>query len=194
MNLAGQHLSDEAVTAFADGMLSPGPAARAGRHTAQCPECADAVTEQRAAVCALRSAAAPMLPAGLLERLRAVPLTTPLSPRPLSLAPDGSAVFPAYGVNPDSVGVTRPESTHFRFPVAVPRHLARRTQQFALVTAAVAVLTAGVAVTASASTRNEERAPSVSPGGVGSVRPAVYPRPGGAPAQLVNPALATSVR
>src|SRR5262249_12533322 len=88
VNLALQHLSDEAVAAFADGMLATPAHNRATRHVAQCAECAAAVAEQRAAVSALRAAPAPALPAGLLDRLRAVPTTTPLRSQPIALAPD----------------------------------------------------------------------------------------------------------
>ena len=68
MNLPVQHLSDEAVAAYADGMLATPAQARASRHLTQCPECSGAVADQRAAVCALRAAPVPAMPAGLLER------------------------------------------------------------------------------------------------------------------------------
>ncbi|MDT4947566.1 MAG: hypothetical protein QOJ37_161, partial [Pseudonocardiales bacterium] len=41
-----QHLSDEAVAAFADGVLSGHARERATRHAAACPECAHAVKVQ----------------------------------------------------------------------------------------------------------------------------------------------------
>jgi anti-sigma factor RsiW len=72
MNLPVEHLSDEAVAAFADGALADGARARAARHVAECAECAHAVAVQREAVWALRAAPAPALPGDLLERLRAV--------------------------------------------------------------------------------------------------------------------------
>lgn len=97
MNLPAEHLSDEAVAAFADGALANGARARAARHVAECPECAHAVAVQREAVWALRAAPAPALPGDLLERLRAVPSTTPLSGGPIALDSDGAAVFPAFG-------------------------------------------------------------------------------------------------
>ncbi|HSY15846.1 MAG TPA: anti-sigma factor, partial [Jatrophihabitantaceae bacterium] len=97
MSLSVQHLSDEAVAAFADGMLGGSSRVRAQRHIEGCAECALAVTIQREAARALRSATPPLLPAGLLERLRQVPLTTSLASSPMSLAPDGSPVFPAFG-------------------------------------------------------------------------------------------------
>lgn len=88
-----QHLSDEAVAAHADGVLSGHARARATRHTAECAECAAAVRGQREAAMALRSAAAPELPSGLLERLRGLPEVTPISTLPTVVAPDGSTVL-----------------------------------------------------------------------------------------------------
>jgi hypothetical protein len=160
VNLSVQHLSDEAIAAFADGMLGATARNRASRHVAECPDCAAAVADQRAAVSALRSAPRPTVPAGLLERLRAVPVTTSLTPPQLTLAPDGSAVFPAFGTAEFPVdGGDDPAAGHhqfdwseFHFPVALPRTVARRTQQVAVVAATVAVLGLGVVASAAAGT------------------------------------------
>lgn len=92
-----QHLSDEAIAAFADGVLIGAARTRAGRHTAECPECAHAVAVQREAVWALRSAPAPALPTGLLDRLRSVPADAPLPAAPAALSPEGSPVFASFG-------------------------------------------------------------------------------------------------
>jgi hypothetical protein len=158
VNLPVQHLSDEAVAAFADGMLATPAHNRAARHIALCAECAGAIDEQRAAVSALQAAPAPALPAGLLERLRAVPVTTALRPRELALAPDGSEVFPAFGTStallparPSAPLNPRVGHHEFHLPVAVP-HVGRRTQQLALVAVAAAMITVGVAASASADT------------------------------------------
>jgi anti-sigma factor RsiW len=97
VNLSFQHLSDEAVAAFADGYLGAVARTRAARHLAECAECANSVAGQREAARALRSAAAPAPPTGLLDRLRAVPATTPLTPGHGTPAPDGSTVFRAFG-------------------------------------------------------------------------------------------------
>jgi anti-sigma factor RsiW len=99
--VTSQHLSDEAIAAFADGVLSSHARERAARHAAGCAECAHAVTVQREAVWALRAAPAPALPLGLMDRLRSVPVTTPMA-RPTSTIPsamsaDGSALFSAFG-------------------------------------------------------------------------------------------------
>jgi anti-sigma factor RsiW len=90
------HLSDEAIAAHADGVLTGLARERAIRHTKACPECDYAVAVQREAVWALRAAPAPSLPSGLVERLRGVPQTTPISaPVPSALAPDGRAMLAA---------------------------------------------------------------------------------------------------
>jgi hypothetical protein len=92
-----QHLSDEAIAAFADGVLVSHARTRAARHTAECPECAYAVAIQREAIWAMRAAPAPALPTGLLDRLRDVPAHTPIQGPPDAMAPDGSGVFAAFG-------------------------------------------------------------------------------------------------
>ena len=94
--MSSQHLSDEAIAAFADGVLSGHARERATRHAADCPECAHAVAIQREAVWALRAAPAPPLPTGLLDRLRSVPATTPINV-PATIGPDGSVMFAAFG-------------------------------------------------------------------------------------------------
>ncbi len=98
--LPAQHLSDEAVAAYADGVLSATARGRADRHIAGCPECAHAVRVQREAVWALRAAPAPALPSGLLDRLRELPATTPLGRAPAAMSADGSALFRAFGTSP----------------------------------------------------------------------------------------------
>ena len=95
--MSSQHLSDEALAAFADGVLSGHARDRATRHAAGCPECTYAVAVQREAVWALRAAPAPPLPSGLLDRLRSVPATTPINVVPATIGPDGSAMFAAFG-------------------------------------------------------------------------------------------------
>jgi anti-sigma factor RsiW len=137
MNLSVQHLSDEALAAFADGVLSPGARGRAERHIAECPECAHSVAEQRAAVWALRAAPAPSLPGGLLDRLRQLPSTTDLPSSPLALAPDGSAVFPSFGMPAGR------HTTVFSRLMPMSQPARRRSQHVALVTAAVALVTLG---------------------------------------------------
>lgn len=91
--MSSQHLSDEAVAAFADGVLGGHARDRAARHVNACAECREAVKIQREAAYALRSAGAPSLPSGLLDRLRTVPMTTPLATLPTSVAPDGTTML-----------------------------------------------------------------------------------------------------
>ena len=88
-----QHLSDEAIAAFADDVLTGHARQRARRHTAECPECNHAVAVQREAVWALRAAPAPSLPLGLLDRLRDVPVTTPIGQIPTHVDEHGTTMF-----------------------------------------------------------------------------------------------------
>jgi anti-sigma factor RsiW len=92
-----QHLSDEAIAACADDVLPGLARGRALRHVDSCAECAYAVAGQREAAYVLRAAPAPLLPFGLLDRLRDVPTTTPLTTVPGSIAPDGTAMFATFG-------------------------------------------------------------------------------------------------
>ncbi len=97
------HLSEDAVAAFADGVLSASAASRATRHCAECAECAGAVRIQREAAMLLRTAQAPALPSGLLDRLAGLPMSTPLPPPcsglPTVLGADGTPVFVAHDVH-----------------------------------------------------------------------------------------------
>jgi hypothetical protein len=88
------HLSDEAIAAFADGVLHGLARERALRHTKVCAECHHAVTVQREAVWALRAAPAPALPNGLLDRLRGLPQNIPITAAlPSAMSSDGGAMF-----------------------------------------------------------------------------------------------------
>ena len=151
MNFPVQHLSDEAVAAYADGVLGRTARLRAERHLAECPECAYAVSVQREAVFALRDAPLPALPSGLLDRLRAVPATTVLTSTPLALSPDGSAAFPAHGT---SIAPRDDAATMSAHLVGLTPSIAPRSRRYArfgsvgmatvVAVAAVTVLTAGL--------------------------------------------------
>ena len=97
------HLSEDAVAAFADGVLSAAAASRAQRHCAECAECADAVRGQRETAMLLRAAPAPALPSGLLDRLNGLPMSAPLPPPrsglPTVLGSDGTPMFVAHDVH-----------------------------------------------------------------------------------------------
>lgn len=113
--MSSQHLSDEAVAAFADGVLSGHARDRASKHSAGCPECAYAVAIQREAVWALRAAPAPPLPSGLLDKLRSVPTTTPINVVPTAIGPDGSAMFAAFGtMTPAALVPPKKDGRHHR--------------------------------------------------------------------------------
>lgn len=163
MSLPTQHLSDEAVAAFADGALGNGARARAARHISECPECAHAVAVQREAVWALRAAPAPSLPGGLLERLRAVPTTTPLSGPPLAVDDDGAAVFPAFG----TAAFVEPSKP----PVEPAQLTERRSRPYGLLTAAAAVVAIG-AVGGTVASTSAAGPSSPAPNGPVRVQPA----------------------
>jgi hypothetical protein len=94
------HLSEDAVAAFADGVLSAAAADRARRHCAECAECAEAVRAQRETALLLRTSSNPSMPADLLSRLATVPMSAPLPPPrgglPIVLGADGRPMFVAH--------------------------------------------------------------------------------------------------
>lgn len=124
-----QHLSDEAIAAFADDVLRGHARERAGRHTSRCAECKHAVAVQREAIWALRAAPAPALPSSLLDRLRDVPATTPINTVPTRIGPDGSTMFAAFGSL--SAAALVPQESE--------RKRGRSIRPFAMTTAALAV-------------------------------------------------------
>ncbi len=157
-----QHLSDEAVAAYADGVLTGHARERARRHAESCAECAHAVRVQREAVLALRTAPAPALPTDLLARLRAVPTTTPINIPPTVFGPDGTPMFPAYGTSvPTRGSVLGPQLSPMAAAaiVAAPRGGPSRIRPLART--AVAVAAAGaVAVASSAPASGVSQGPS----------------------------------
>lgn len=99
INRAVSHLSDEAVAAFADGVLRDGARARAEQHLGACAECREAVRGQRVASAVLRAAPLPCLPTGLADRLRNLPGTTPLPASafsPAALTSESQPMFAAF--------------------------------------------------------------------------------------------------
>jgi hypothetical protein len=157
-----QHLSDEAVAAFADGALTGLARQRARQHTADCPECAYAVAVQREAAWALRTAPAPALPSGLLDRLREVPATTPIQTPPTVLGSDGSTLLATFGnlAAPAAVVPVEQERSHRLRPI---------------VGTAVAVAAAGVLAVSSAAHATGSASPSSPrPANPVHVQPAEY--------------------
>jgi hypothetical protein len=148
VNFPVQHLSDEAVAAFADGVLAGLARTRASRHVAECAECRCAVQIQREAAGVLRAAAAPSLPSGLADRLRALPQLTPVSAVPMTFGPDGTPQFRAHGAGRDIPAPISPEPAPIAAPIPpaetrgagfrLGRHL---PQRLGLLTAAAAVIT-----------------------------------------------------
>ncbi len=111
------HLSEDAVAAFADGVLSASAAARARRHCAECAECAEAVRAQRETALLLRAASSPCAPADLLSRLASVPMSAPLPPRsgpPIVLGADGMPMFRAYDPRDVDSDGPAPQPGHFQ--------------------------------------------------------------------------------
>lgn len=139
-----QHLSDEAVAAFADGVLRGHARDRAARHVEGCTECRRAVRSQREAVLALRAAPAPSLPTGLFEKLRALPSTTPVETLPTVVADDGSTMLATFAGLPAAALV--PTS-----PAPRTGHRSRPLITGAAVVALAAGALAGVAVAGTSS-------------------------------------------
>lgn len=72
-----EHLSSEAVAAFADERLPTTARDRALKHLGQCPECMDALQVQRSARYALRHSGPIPMPGTLAERLAHIAEHTP---------------------------------------------------------------------------------------------------------------------
>ena len=95
------HLSLDAVVAFADGELSLVAYQRAAAHLERCPSCAAEVAEQTSARECLRHAGAPQMPGSLFDQLRSIPIglaslaatgrpgRAPWTDRPIARVPDG---------------------------------------------------------------------------------------------------------
>jgi hypothetical protein len=118
------HLADEAVAAFVDEALSPAARQRADRHVKVCLECRGIVEAQREAKVLLSAAPDPDLPAGLLARLRDIPMTADLGGTDFVLVADAQglawASLPAAGwADPRLTVATEPEVERAKEPVAV---------------------------------------------------------------------------
>jgi anti-sigma factor RsiW len=76
------HLSLDAVVAFADGELSLVAYQRAAAHLERCPSCAAEVAEQTSARECLRRAGTPPMPGSLFDQLRSIPIGLEMSSPP----------------------------------------------------------------------------------------------------------------
>ncbi|HEU5270744.1 MAG TPA: hypothetical protein VFU36_12530 [Jatrophihabitans sp.] len=142
------HLSEDAVAAFADGVLSAPAADRARRHCAECAECAEAVRAQREAALLLRTASNPSAPADLLNRLASVPMSTPLPPPrgglPTVLGADGQPMFVAYDRrNAGRPNLPGPAQPGQRNTSAAPHGHRRMLLPVGILASAAAVVAAG---------------------------------------------------
>jgi hypothetical protein len=104
------HLSLDAIVAFADGEMSMVSYQRAGAHVARCAQCENEVNQQVAARSWLRSAEAPAMPLSLLDSLRSIPVAMPAE-HPL----DGAAVHPVPGRPDDHDRSAHHRNWRFRF-------------------------------------------------------------------------------
>lgn len=92
--LSEQHLLPDVVVAFVDGELSATAQDRASAHMARCPHCLSDIVAQRQAASAVQAAEAPVVSAGLLAALRAIPqqVDMPATPDGLAMTDDGQLV------------------------------------------------------------------------------------------------------
>ncbi|ADT98301.1 hypothetical protein Mspyr1_16340 [Mycolicibacterium gilvum Spyr1] len=82
-----EHLSTEAIAAFADGELRMTAHLRAAHHLSLCAECAQEVDAQRQAREALRDSCPVDIPSSLLGLLSQIPNRTPLDAQEPSESP-----------------------------------------------------------------------------------------------------------
>ena len=75
-----EHLSTEAIAAFADGELRMGAHLRAAHHLSLCAQCATEVEAQRQARAALRDSRPIVIPTSLLGQLSQIPHHAPPDP------------------------------------------------------------------------------------------------------------------
>ncbi len=91
------HLSLDAVVAYADGEMSMTAYQRAAAHLVRCGPCAADVAEQTAASHYLRGAQVPTMPSSLFAALTSIPIAVPVTPAPSDpWSPPGDA-HPATG-------------------------------------------------------------------------------------------------
>jgi hypothetical protein len=106
VTLPDLHLSEDALAAYVDGILSPTADERAAKHLRSCAECRAAVDAEREAKALLGATPDPGLPAGLLARLLDVPMTADLGGTDRILAIDGDRL----GWSTNSTNPTGPDT------------------------------------------------------------------------------------
>jgi anti-sigma factor RsiW len=89
VTLPDLHLSEDALAAYVDGILSHPADERAAKHLRSCAECREAVDAEREAKALIGASPDPQLPAGLLARLLDVPMTADIGSTDQILAIDG---------------------------------------------------------------------------------------------------------
>jgi hypothetical protein len=89
VTLPEQHLSEDALAAYVDGILSHTADERAAKHLRTCAECRAAVDAEREAKALLGATPDPTLPAGLLAKLLDVPMTADIGSTDQTLAIEG---------------------------------------------------------------------------------------------------------
>lgn len=82
------HLTLDAVVAYADGEMPLVSYQRAAAHLALCPQCDAEVRAQMTARSWLRAAQAPPMPSSLLDSLRSIPVALPAGPAEAHPVPD----------------------------------------------------------------------------------------------------------
>lgn len=104
----GTHLAGEAVAALADGELTPQARERAIAHLFDCQECRAAVGAERDVAALLATSPSPDPSAGLLARLREIPMTTDFGQPDVVLAMDGDTIL--LGCRPGPTSQPEPPS------------------------------------------------------------------------------------
>lgn len=154
------HLTLDAVVAYADGEMPMVSYQRAAAHVARCPQCDAEVRAQVVARNWLRSAQAPSMPSGLLNTLRAIPVALPTT----ASGDRGSLGSPGPSTDRRPAGGRGlPDHQRIDRSVAAPpdQRNAHRSRRFRFLGtgALVAGLTVGVLVGAAESTGDRDPQP-----------------------------------
>ena len=185
VNFPIQHLSDEAVAAFADGMLARvGAQSRRAPPRASAPSVRARSTSSGRLYRSLRAAPAPAL-SGWLARAAASGAGDD-HPHSAEAGPGSGRLGrlpglrhrrrlrPAIGAARSAMPTYTPPRHEFHLPIGRP-HAGRRTQQLALVAVAAAMITVGLAASASADTASSSPSRSVPGANPAGNRPVLSP-------------------